>query len=142
MTTKDSATMINVSPYLQAWVDGLNHGDITTADQAFMPECIIHINGGAQQDLSLNQFKQMVAGLLVAFPDLQFTMEDHFVVSDKAATRWTATGTNTGALGETEATGKSVQISGLIIDHLTDGKVAERWELWDQMGMLQQLGLV
>ena len=142
MTTKDSATTINVSPYQRAWTDGMNSGDITTADQAFMPECIIHINGGAQQDLSLNQFKQMVAGLLAAFPDLQFTMEDHFVVSNKAATRWTARGTNTAPLGETKATGKSVQISGLIIDHLTDGKVAERWELWDQMSMLQQLGLV
>ena len=32
MTTKDSATMINVSPYQQAWIDGLNNGGITTAD--------------------------------------------------------------------------------------------------------------
>ena len=38
-------------------------------------------------------------------------------------------------------TGRRVRIGGLILDRVDDGKVIERWELWDQMGMLQQLGL-
>jgi predicted ester cyclase len=38
-------------------------------------------------------------------------------------------------------TGKSVRIDGLILDRVADGKVVERWEQWDQMGMLRQLGL-
>lgn len=36
--------------------------------------------------------------------------------------------------------GKAMAIDGLIVDHLVDGKVRERWEQWDQSLMLQQLG--
>jgi predicted ester cyclase len=39
------------------------------------------------------------------------------------------------------ATGRRVQIGGLVLDRVVDGKVVERWEQWDQMAMLQQLGL-
>jgi predicted ester cyclase len=57
------------------------------------------------------------------------------------ATRWTAEGTNNGAFGSVAATGRPVRIGGLVLDRVVDGKVVERWEQWDQMGMLQQLGL-
>lgn len=86
-------------------------------------------------------FKEMVSGLLLAFPDLHFTIEDQIVAGDKVATRWTAAGTNSGALRPVPATGRQVRISGLIMDRVVDGKAVERWEQWDQMAMLQQLGL-
>jgi predicted ester cyclase len=83
----------------------------------------------------------MLSGLLGAFPDLRFTIEDQIVAGEKVATRWTAKGTNTGAFGPMPVTGRPIQISGLILDRVVDGKVVERWEQWDQMAMLQQLGL-
>ena len=39
-------------------------------------------------------------------------------------------------------TGKSVMISEIIIDRLADGKIVESWRLFDQMGMMQQLGVI
>jgi predicted ester cyclase len=39
-------------------------------------------------------------------------------------------------------TAKPVTVSAMIIDQLTDGKIVESWRLFDQMGMMQQLGLV
>ena len=63
------------------------------------------------------------------------------VPGDKVATRWTAEGTNNGALGPVPATGRRMRITGLILDRVVGGKVVERWEQWDQMGLLQQLGL-
>src|SRR5688572_23110962 len=118
-----------VSEYEQKFVDSLNSGSVAAAEEAFHADCIIHINGNPQRDLSLNEFKQMVTGLLGAFPDLHFTINDHFTAGDKVTTRWTANGTNTGSFGEMPATGKVVEIEGLIIDRVVDGKVAHRWEL-------------
>jgi predicted ester cyclase len=135
-------TPMVITEYEQKWVDGLNSGNVSVADQAFQPDCVIHINGNPQRDLSLENFKQMAAGLLVAFPDLHFTINDQFTAGEKVSTRWTAKGTNTGPFGEMQATGKKVEIEGLIIDHVVNGKVAKRWEIWDQMAMMQQLGLV
>jgi len=135
-------TSIEISEYEQKWVDGLNAGNVSVADEVFHPDCVIHINGNPQRDLSLDNFKQMATGLLVAFPDLHFIINDHFTSGEKVSTRWTAKGTNTGPFGEMQATGKAVEIEGLIIDHVVNGKVAKRWELWDQMAMMQQLGIV
>ena len=83
----------------------------------------------------------MVSGLLAAFPDLRFTIEDQIVTDDKVAMRWVAVGSHSGALGSVPATGRQVRINGLILDRVVDEKVVERWEQWDQFGMLQQLGL-
>src|SRR5688572_10439213 len=121
-------------------VDGFNRGDVSVVDDVFHPDCIIHINGNPQRDLSVDNFREMVGGLLLAFPDLHFTIDEQFNAGESFATRWTARGTNTGPFGEMPATGKSIEIEGLIIDKVLDGKVATRWELWDQMAMMQQLG--
>lgn len=141
MIDRENTTIV-ITQYEQKWVDSLNRGNVSAADEAFQPDCVIHINGGQQRDLSLDNFKQMVAGLLAAFPDLRFTIEDQFATSNKVATRWRAEGTNTGPFGEIQATAKRVQIEGHIVDHVVNGRVAERWELWDQMSMMQQLGLI
>ena len=43
--------------------------------------------------------------------------------------------------GNVPATGRRVRVDGLILDRVADGRVVERWEQWDQAGMMQQLGL-
>ena len=133
---------LSVTKYEQIWIEGLNRGDVSPADQAFAPNCVIHMAGAPEPALSVTEFKQLVAGLLAAFPDLRVEVVDQIASGDKVATRWIATGTHRGPLGEAEPTGRTVEIEGLIFDRVEAGRVVERWEQWDQMGMLQQLGLL
>lgn len=128
--------------YEQTWIDGLNRGDVSAADGVFAPDCVIHMAGSPTPNLSLSGFKQMVGGLLAAFPDIRLTIEDQVVTADKVATRWTGEGTHTGPLGDTKPTGRRIRIAGLVLDHVSGDRVVERWEQWDQAGMLQQLGLL
>ncbi len=125
----------------RVWTEGLNRGDVSTADRAFLPDCVIHITGIAEPVRGIEAWKQVVQGLLTAFPDLHFTIEDQLGDGDRVAMRWSATGTHRGPLGPVPPTDKPIAIEGLIVDHLEDGKVRERWEQWDQSLMLQQLGL-
>ncbi len=141
MIDQENSNLV-ILEYEQKWIDGLNSGNVSVADEVFQPDCVIHINGNPQRDLSLDNFKQMIAGLLVAFPDLHFAINDQFASGEKVSTRWTAKGTNTGPFGEMQATGRGIEIEGLIIDYVVNGRVAKRWELWDQMAMMQQLGIV
>ena len=122
------------------WIEALNRGDVSAADAAFSPDCVIHITGVAAPLRGLGPWKELVGGLLAAFPDMRFSIEEQFVQGDRAAFRWRAVGTHTGPLGNAPPTGKSVALDGLIVDHMEDGKVKERWEQWDQSLMLQQLG--
>jgi steroid delta-isomerase-like uncharacterized protein len=132
----------HITEYERKWVEALNRGDVSMADEVFTPDCVIHITGSPEPIRGTAGFKQMLEGMLAAFPDLHFTIEDQFVADDKVATRWKARGTNTGPLGEIQPTGRRVEVEGLILDRVMDGKVAERWEQWDQPGMMQQLGLM
>ncbi len=133
---------VQVTDFERRWVEALNRGDVSAADETFTPDCVIHITGSPEPDLSVEGFKQMVAGLLAAFPDLHFTIEDQLVSGDKVATRWIAEGTNTAPLGEVPPTGRRIHVDGLILDRVENGRVVERWEQWDQMAMMRQLGLL
>jgi len=128
--------------YQRIWVEGLNRGDLATADRIFAKDCVIHITGQAEAIRGPEAWKQFLGVFLTAFPDLKFVMEDQVVQGDKVAHRWTATGTHTGPLGPVPATGKKVKIDGFVMDRLVNGKVQERWEQFDNAALMQQLGLV
>ena len=126
--------------YQGIWIEGLNRGDVSVADAVFASDCVVHITGVAEPLRGRAAWKDFVAGMLGAFPDLHFTIEDQLVHGDRTAFRWRATGTHMGQLGPAPPTGKAVALDGLIIDRVADGRVQERWEQWDQSLMLQQLG--
>ena len=131
----------DVVEHERIWIEGLNRGDVSHADRVFAADCTMHLTGVAQPIHGVAAWKETVAGLLAAFPDLHFTIEDQLTDGDRVAIRWHATGTHGGPLGPVPATGRSISLDGLIIDQLRDGMVVERWEQWDQPCMLQQLGL-
>ena len=126
--------------YERIWVDGLNRGDASAADEAFRSDCIVHVTGVPEPLRGVGQWTEFIGGFLRAFPDFHLTIEHQLVQGDLVAFRWHATGTHTGPLGPAPATGKRVAIDGLIIDRVVGGKVQERWEQFDQSLMLQQLG--
>ncbi len=39
-------------------------------------------------------------------------------------------------------TGKEVTITGTTIQRISDGKIVEGWDNWDQLGLLVQIGAV
>ena len=86
--------------------------------------------------------KQLVTVYRNAFPDVDFTIDDQIAEGDKVVTRWTAKGTHKGELMGTPATGKSATVTGISVDRLVNGKIAESWNIFDQFGMLQQLGVI
>jgi len=86
--------------------------------------------------------KQFVTVYRNAFPDVDFTINEQIAEGDKVVTRWTAQGTHKGELMGTPATGKSATVTGISVDRLVNGKIAESWGIFDQFGMLQQLGVI
>jgi steroid delta-isomerase-like uncharacterized protein len=130
----------SVMEHQRIWMEGLNRGDVSAADFAFAPDCVVHITGVAEPVRGVGPWKELMSGFLRAFPDLHFTIEDQVAQGDRVVFRWRATGTHTGPLGAAPPTGKPVVLDGLILDRVVDGTVRDRWEQWDQPLMLQQLG--
>jgi steroid delta-isomerase-like uncharacterized protein len=86
--------------------------------------------------------KQLVTVYRNAFPDVHFTIDEQIAEGDKVVTRWTAHGTHKGELVGIPATSKSTTVTGINVDRIANGKIAESWGIFDQFGMLQQLGVI
>ena len=86
--------------------------------------------------------KAFIGMFISAFPDIKMTVEDEIAEGDKVVTRWTAAGTHTGELMGIPATGKQVTMKGVDINRFSGGKNVEHWGQLDQMGLMQQLGVI
>jgi steroid delta-isomerase-like uncharacterized protein len=86
--------------------------------------------------------KQLITVYRNAFPDVRFTIDEQIAEGDKVVTRWTAHGTHKGELVGIPATGKSSTVTGITVDRIVNGKIAESWGIFDQFGMMQQLGVI
>lgn len=86
--------------------------------------------------------KMFYAAMLAAFPDMQVRVEDAFAEGDKLVTRWSARGTHQGDMMGVPPTGKQISISGIAIDRFESGQSVEHWEVFDQVGLMQQLGVI
>ena len=118
-----------------------NQGDLDIVDELVAADVDAHmaIWGVPASRLGL---KQMIANLRSAFPDLRCTVEGEISEGDKLAAHWTMRGTHTGSFLGNQPTGRPVAVQGFIFVRTTDGQIVEHWILIDQMGLLQQLGIV
>jgi predicted ester cyclase len=78
-----------------------------------------------------------------AMPDIHLTLLDQIFTADKVVHRWSLTGTDTGGVMGMPPSGKSLKFTGTTTVRMNDeGKIAERWANVDELGLLQQLGVV
>ena len=75
-------------------------------------------------------------------PSGEHAVGDLTDAGDKVVCRWSASGTHKGELRGIAPTGNKIQITGITICRLSNGKIAEQWVVWDCFGMMQQLGVV
>jgi predicted ester cyclase len=122
--------------------EAMEAGDFDRAMAAFDPSAVIHM-AGAPDPLSLDGFRQFADLMLPAFSDSSSTVEDMIAEGDKVVSRITFRAVHTGDLMGMPATGRSVAVAETIIDRISpEGRIVESWRLFDQMGMMQQLGVV
>jgi steroid delta-isomerase-like uncharacterized protein len=75
--------------------------------------------------------------------DGHWTINEIFSAEDRVVVRWTGSGKHVGDVNGIPASGRAVgPVECIAIHRLTDGKIAETWEVWDTLGFLQQLGAI
>jgi len=89
--------------------------------------------------------KQLLGIYQTSFPDCHWQVEEMLAEGDKVVTRWTARGTHQVELPGNPplpATGKAAIVPGVWIHQISGGKIVKSWNVWDTLGMLQQLGVI
>jgi steroid delta-isomerase-like uncharacterized protein len=119
----------------------LNEKKLERADEIMAQDYIDH-GAMPEQAPGLQGFKSKVSMWVGAAPDLRVRMGDMFAEGDRVAVRWSAEGTQSGNLMGIPASGKHFRFNGMSIFRIAAGKVAEQWEEWDKLDLMQQLGAV
>jgi steroid delta-isomerase-like uncharacterized protein len=87
--------------------------------------------------------KQLFAMFRSAFPDMHWAAVDVFVSDDKVVARARVTGTHEGEFMGIPPTGRRIDVPLIdIIRFGGDGLAREHWGIFDQMKLMQQLGVV
>jgi predicted ester cyclase len=66
-------------------------------------------------------------------------VKDSFAYDDKLCVRWSLTGTHTGDGLGLPPTGVTINVTGISIVRIADGKLIESWQNWDMLGMMTQI---
>lgn len=119
-----------------------SQGDLETIGRELLSSELVAHFPGMPGPLNLEGYRQVGLMFRAAFPDLQDTVEDQLADGNKVVTRITSRGTHQGELMGIPATGKAYTASAIVIDRLVAGRIVERWMQYDQLGMLQQLGVI
>src|SRR5688572_17801988 len=119
-----------------------NRGNLAAADELVAGDYVGHSSPSTDETHGPAGYKQFYAALRAAFPDIRFTVEDQVAEGDRVVTRWTAHATHTGEFRGIPPTGKRGSVTGITIDRVAGGKLVECWTNADDLGLLQQLGVV
>ena len=118
-----------------------NKGNLDVADEVYSPNFVYHEPTGPVER-GPEHVKNFVNMYLSAFPDGRTTIENLVAEGYRVAYRWTYRGTHQGELMDIPPTGREVTITGITIDRISGAKIEEEWNNFDQLGLLQQLGVV
>ena len=84
----------------------------------------------------------LLRGYREAFPDLRIEIDELIGDNEVIVSVFTMTGTHLGDLLGIPATGKTVNIRGVVRSRFRNGKIADDWEILDQLTLMEQLGVV
>ncbi len=115
-------------------------GDSSMADEIVATDYYNH--DAPDPNIGLEGVKAAVTTFKKAFPDAQVNIAYQLAEGDKVVSRYTWSGTHQGEFYGVPATGKRVNWTVTATFRIADGKIREAWLNSDQLGLMQQLGVV
>jgi len=119
--------------------DFWNNHNFDAFDKYFATDFVGHFDDG---DQNCEKFKGLCKAYLSAFPDIHVT--NHYIIAEgnKVAKIFTTKGTQKSDFMGIPAAGKRMEVFGIEMFRIEDGKIAELWISMDNLGMMQQLDVI
>lgn len=123
--------------------EGYNEKDPAALRETMTEDVVVHGLLGTDGPVEgIEAYGEYAATLMGAFPDVTGEIHEMIVSGDRVTARWTIAGTHEGELFGIEPTGESIEVEGLALFRMEDGRIAEKRYRQDDLGLLEQLGLV
>ena len=136
MSTAENKTIVR-----RLLEEGFNAANLAVFDEMLAPDFANHdpANPAARDREGL---KLHWAALCAGFPDQHSVAEDLIAEGDRVVKRATFRATHTGAFNGIPPTGRRITLQVLSLYRIVDGRVREIWWGYDNLGVLQQLGVI
>ncbi|HEX6483042.1 MAG TPA: ester cyclase [Ktedonobacteraceae bacterium] len=119
-----------------------NQGNLSVADEVIAPDFINHNAPPGSSNRGPASMRQLITMLSTAFPDMHYTIEELVAEGDTVVARVTVSGTHRGPFQGIPPTGRSFRQDQMHFIRSRDGKVVEHRAVRDDLGVMQQLGVI
>ena len=131
----------NIDMYTKTWDDIINNGNLDAINDSNFNDSITLVTS-PENVVGIDDFKAYYSNFVTGFSNVEFTIIDAFGQGDKLVKHWRFKGTNSGEFFGMPATGRDVDVEGVTLVEMKDGKIAQEQDFFDNMVFMQQLGIV
>jgi predicted ester cyclase len=128
MANQEDHKAVAVRLFEEVW--NAQHLDVT--NELLAPTYLGHERNAADTH-GPSGMRQVAQAFRDRFADARFTIIDAIAEADSVVLHLHVQATHT-------ATARPITISGMVLYRVIEGKIAESWSNWDELGMLRQLG--
>lgn len=143
-TTKETAVdsvANNIKMYSNVWDEIINKGKLDLFnDSNFTKDVVMHVSPA--DVVGIDSARAYYENFLTGFSDISFTIKDVFGMNNKLVKHWNFKGTHSGVFFGMPATNKKVDIEGVTLVRMENGKIAEERDFIDNLEFMQQLGII
>lgn len=132
----------NYEKVIERYFDAWNSGELEVFDEIIAPGYINHSPATPNPAAGPAGLKPIVVAIRAAFPDIHYTVKDLVIGEGKVAVRLSWTGTHLGDFFGIPASGKTVTVNTMQIEYISNGQIVEHWRQTDDLGFMQQIGVV
>ena len=128
--------------HARRWIlDVWGAGNLSLIDELVSSDYVFHAPGMPEAQ-GRDGIRQLISMYRTAFPDMTNTLDEQVAEGDVVVSRGTTRGTHQAALGDIPATGQSITVPWIAISRFDSGRISSDYEVYDSLGLMQQLGLV
>jgi predicted ester cyclase len=113
-----------------------NQGKFQVADEIYAPDFVNH---GLHRDANLETDQAAVHWEKQELPDLRMTVGPMVAEGDLVSVLWVLRGTNTAPIGWLPATGVKIELRGITIWRIVDGRIRDEWTAFDTLRVVRQI---
>lgn len=131
----------DIKMYSQVWDDIMNKGEIAKINTTYFDKDVIGV-ASPENVVGIENFKAYYQNFLTGFSDITFTVKNVFGQGDNIVKHWNFKGTHSGEFFGIPATRNNVNVEGVTLVKMKNGKIAQEQDFLDNSVFMGQLGLL
>ena len=131
----------NIKMYSHVWDEIINKGKLDLFNDSNFTKYVV-MHASPTDVVGIDSARAYFANYVTGFSNVKFTIKDVFGMGNKLVKHWNFKGTHTGIFFGIKPTGKQVDLDGVTLVRMENGKIAEERDFFDNLEFMQQLGLI